>query len=617
MSSSKLRRMVRHPVTLLTLGAVALRLLLFLGRGDYVAYDEGFYLLLGRNLWAGEGYTLTGLTHVALSPLFPVLAGFVDRVIGDPVWAGRIVAALTSGLLVLPCWSIFRRLAGRHIAWLGAIIVAVLPSLAPFVAPRWVGWDLWVGAEPVLHLFLFTGVALVLHAIDTGRGSTAVLAGLSFGLAYLARPEAAPVAGLLVLALAALALVRRTRRPVGWALGFGVAFVLGASPFLLHLHDALGRWALTGRDIVVEQTATDGASDRRRGGTASGIERMLWGGDVTGYVRTLYTLAPSGTRMASGYWGIPRQQGRAPAGPRSPVAAPTPTSDSVTSPSATYSASLRPFAASGESGADSIAPAQVGATPAGVDSGARPGRLSLYVRALGRVAPWYLWPLILAGLVARRRTAAPAWREALAFGPIVVTSVVIAIVVGSDPRTQLMIAPVLAFYTARGIRVGGGLLDHRIRSVALQRGFVSLLLALITVGVLLGEDVRRLYLSVTVGSEHQLLATENRRAASSLREVVPEDRPLMSWHPSLALYANRDWRVLPLASFDEMMRYAAAIDSEHVVLSIFYPSPIDRERMPREYLAITVPAELGDATGWRVQVDRVVGSVAVGAAVPR
>ena len=38
-----------HPVVWLTAGACALRLLAFLGRGDYVAFDEGWYLLLGIN----------------------------------------------------------------------------------------------------------------------------------------------------------------------------------------------------------------------------------------------------------------------------------------------------------------------------------------------------------------------------------------------------------------------------------------------------------------------------------------------------------------------------------------------------------------------------------------
>ncbi|NIQ52338.1 MAG: hypothetical protein GWN71_02350, partial [Gammaproteobacteria bacterium] len=76
-----------------------------------MAFDEGWYLLLGRNLFAGDGYTLAGLQHVTLSPLFPLLAGLLDLVLHDAVWAGRVVAAVSAGLLVVPCWFLFRRLS--------------------------------------------------------------------------------------------------------------------------------------------------------------------------------------------------------------------------------------------------------------------------------------------------------------------------------------------------------------------------------------------------------------------------------------------------------------------------------------------------------------------------
>lgn len=167
--SHRIKRWLNHPLALLTCGAIALRLLMFIGRGDYVAFDEGFYLLLGRNLWDWNGFTLSGLRHIALSPLFPILAGGLNLLMGDPVWAGRIVAALTSGLLVVPCWFLFRRISSRRTAFGGCAIILVLPALTPFVAPVWMGWDLWVGAEPVLHLFLYTGLAISLRAFQDAR----------------------------------------------------------------------------------------------------------------------------------------------------------------------------------------------------------------------------------------------------------------------------------------------------------------------------------------------------------------------------------------------------------------------------------------------------------------
>ncbi|HEX6940633.1 MAG TPA: glycosyltransferase family 39 protein, partial [Longimicrobiales bacterium] len=233
----------------LTAGAVLLRVLLFFGRGDFVAFDEGWYLLLGQSLWAGNGFRLTGLRHTALSPLFPVVAGGVAAVAGDPVWAGRTVAAVAGGLLVLPCWSLFRRLAGRRTAWLGCLVVAVMPSLSAFTVPYWVGWDLWMGPEPVYHLFVFTGFALALRGHDRSSPRDWALAGASFALAYLARPEAILIGGILGAVACGSAILRRSGRSTLQPLAFAIAFGVFAAPYWVYLHDALGRWALTGRHL--------------------------------------------------------------------------------------------------------------------------------------------------------------------------------------------------------------------------------------------------------------------------------------------------------------------------------------------------------------------------------
>ena len=68
---------------LLVLSAIAVRFIVFTSRGDYVAFDEGWYLLLGRSVFDGEGFRLSGLRHTTLSPLFPLAAGLADAVVGN------------------------------------------------------------------------------------------------------------------------------------------------------------------------------------------------------------------------------------------------------------------------------------------------------------------------------------------------------------------------------------------------------------------------------------------------------------------------------------------------------------------------------------------------------
>lgn len=576
-------------VLLLTLAAVALRLVMFLGRGDYLAFDEGWYLLLGRNLFSGDGYTLSGLRHTTLSPLFPILAGATGAVLRDPIWAGRLVAAVTAGLVVWPCWHIFRRIGGRRTALVGCAFVAVMPALTPFVAAYWIGWDLWVGAEPVLQFFLYSALALTLRARERQRTGDWLLAGAAFALAYLARPEAILPFGIIGLLLLLFAARTRSLRTVGHAAALGVAFALTAAPYWIYLHDVLDRWTLTGRAIELSAPAARGGSAPAAApsGAAATIEHMLWGGDEKPYVQVLYGLHPSGTRLASTYWGVPDRTAAAPGAAGARVAPVPPPEVQPAGPASLPEPPLQPRRAS---------------------------RLELYLRALGRVVPWYVWPLVGVGLLAARA----AWRtELFLLVPLFGASAAIAAIVAVDPRTQLFIVPLAAFYAARGIGVTGVFVDRRLRRGRFRRGFVRLALTATVFTLLLGTDARWLWLSTTLGSPHHVVGEANRRAGEALREVLPADEPLMSWHPAHALYARRDWRVLPYAEFPDVVRYANAIESEFVLLSVYYPMPQLLDEMPQEHLLVHVPPGTAAADSWNIRFADGAGPYLVGRLTPR
>ncbi|HSK19340.1 MAG TPA: glycosyltransferase family 39 protein [Longimicrobiales bacterium] len=563
-----------RPVLWLTLAAIALRLVIFLGRGDYVAFDEGWYLLLARSLFDGQGYSLTGLRHVTLSPLFPILAGAVAELIGDPIRAGRLVAAVAAGLLVWPCWSIFNRLTDRRTAWLACVFVAVMPALAPFAAPYWIGWDLWVGAEPLLHVFLFAGIALALRGWREQRTADWAAAGLALALAYLARSEAILPFGMLGLLLTARALWLRTPRAMLNVAVLALAFAVTAAPYWLYLHDAMGRWTITGRgvEVVVPRRATDAATAAESpppGSAATGIERMLWEEGQRSYMYSLYALDASATHLASSYWGIPDED-----------AAATQARNAAVEPTAPR--------------AGSPAPVADAASPAAAQNDTLPGRWTLYVRALTTAIPWYLWPFIGVGLFGMRR----AWRDELVVAvPLVLTSVAIARIVAADPRTQLFIVPLAAFYAARGVTMFGAFVDDRIRDGSLRRGFVATATAAILAFVLLATEARWVYLGLSLGSPHHLVGSANRRMGEALRDIVPEHEPVMSWHPAIALYARRDWRVLPHASFDNVVRYANATDTRFLVLSQYYPPQGILGELPREHLVLDIPPGAAAAGG--------------------
>lgn len=585
-----------HPLLSLTLAAIALRLLLMLGRGDYVAFDEGWYLLLGRNLWSGDGYTLSGLDHVALSPLFPILAGALDRVVDAAVWAGRIVAALAAGLLVVPCWSIFRRLGGREIAVVGATFVAVMPSLAPFVVPYWIGWDLWVGAEPLLHLFLFTGIALFLRAWQEGGIGVALACGAAFGLAYLSRPEAIvlfAIVGLIALA-AALRSLLATRARLWSVVACSLAFVVVAAPYWLYLHDQLGRWAISGRGVqVVAPASADGG--RRASAPSAGIERMLWADDES-YVWSLYALDASGTALASTYWGLPDSE--------APPAAASARSDTASAEAREAVPGDGPASAPADRAGDGRSAPEAGFFD----------DLRIYVRALGIVVPWFVWPIAILGVFVPRGGRRPRM-EALFALPLAGTSVLVAVVVATDPRTQLFVAPLVAYYAARGTLAAAHALEARMGSEMRRQVAVGLVAGTLAV-LLLGISARRLYLSLAVGSPHHIVGAENAVVGDALDALAPADATVMSWHPAIALFADRDWRVLPHEPMDRIIRYARTQPNPLVVLSVFYPPELLRSEEPH-YLIVPVTAETPDAAVWSIEIPRPARTWAFGTLRPQ
>ena len=619
-----------RPLLLLTLGAIALRLILLLGRGDYLAFDEGWYLLLARSLFTGDGYSLVGFPHTALSPLFPILAGAVGALMDSWVWGGRLVAAVASGLLVLPAWAVFRRLTDRRVAFIGVALVTVLPSLAPFVVPFWIGADLWVGAEPLLHLLLYTGVALWMWADegeDAGRQaatgdpraeagdgpvslsgwltSGALLwlgTGAVFGLAFLARPEAIITWGLLgLIALGLAAVTRSPRRLYGAAL-MGVGFVLLASPYWLYIHDVSGHWSLTGRGVSLPAVAA-GSGGTERSGAARVIERMLWQDDAA-YQERLYGLDPTGLRLRSDYWGV---QPAAPAGPatdddsRESQVRQGLTGDTLreTTPSAEpQGAAGDPPAA--EAGEPSPARAP---TSTGTASREPPAASRLYLRALRNVVPLLLWLFVLLGAV-RPRGRSVLRRELPVVGALLGTSLAIAGVVAVDTRTQLFLAPLLALYAARGF----ALVEERLRQQwpdGPRPGFIEMVLAATAVVWLLGINGRRLYLSLSLGSPHHIVADQNRAVAEELDALLETDTgPVASWHPAIAVYADRDWRVLPSADFPDMVRYLDAAGADALVLSAYYPPDMGVENLGTRYLVLPVPEARGQAGPWRIGLVR-------------
>ncbi len=539
----------RRALVLTAAGALALRVVLLVARGDYIVYDEGYYLLLARSLRAGAGFALNGLPHVALSPLQPVLVALASAAGMSDLWTSRLLAAVCGALLVFPVASIARLAGGAKAARPAAMFTAVSPALMSFV-PFFPGrsWNLYFGSEP---LFLLLAVAAVAAAVRAESGSWRwwAASGALGALAYLTRLEGAVLCGALLVVLAARLAARRAGA-AGWG-RLAVAAAVGmavAAPYWLYLHRELGRWALSGR---VQAAAPAGAAapsavqGARSGGEV--LSAFVWQGQPDAFLRALYSLDPSGTRMVSQYWGVRR------AGP-GPVAA---------SASASGPAAAAPDSGEGRAAAPP----------------ARHGALKVWWEGVTAVVPWWFVALALAGLALGSSEAL-----ALVF-PLAVCATLPSVLTYVEPRSLLPLAPLAAIYAAVAlVRLRERLPGRMARPAAV-------LPALLAAGLVwpAARDGAQAWAQTT---PLQQVASAQRAVGEYLARHLPADARVMSWHPAVALWARRDWRVLPWDSFARIAGYAVHEGAAAIVRSRFEPSPIPRP--PRAFTVIlpgAVPAD--------------------------
>ena len=198
------------------------------------------YARIAQNLLHGAGYVgiNTPGTELMFPPLFPWMIAATSLVTHNYETAGRLVAFILGSLLPLPVFFVARRLFGRRVAAIAAVL-AVLH-------PLFIGLSIAVYSEGPYLTILLSAFYLVLRAFDHPRLRNWLLVGVAFGIAYLLRQEA-----FLSLLFVLLFLLLFREQPfasrfklAATALG---AFLLVASPEIILVHHATGTLRLEGK----------------------------------------------------------------------------------------------------------------------------------------------------------------------------------------------------------------------------------------------------------------------------------------------------------------------------------------------------------------------------------
>lgn len=223
--------------------AVALRLALA-AMPRVIRWDEPDYLWLGRGVWSGLGYTISGSPELHYTPLFPLLAGAIYRLTGNPELGSSFWYVLLGSLVCVPVYRIARRLYGSKVAVIAAVLTAVFPGLSSAV----LYWGTMT--EPLFILLVYSALWAGLNAFDTDEPWRYGVVGALLSLAYLARPEGIMWFG----AFLGLALLRwaASGRLIRWRVlahlaVYVAAFLLVATPYATFMYRQTGKMMATGK----------------------------------------------------------------------------------------------------------------------------------------------------------------------------------------------------------------------------------------------------------------------------------------------------------------------------------------------------------------------------------
>ncbi|MEW5977969.1 MAG: glycosyltransferase family 39 protein [Acidobacteriota bacterium] len=203
--------------------------------------EGGEYARLADNLLDKKGYTsILGGPNLMYAPLYPILIAIFTLPLGNSEMAGRFLTVIMGAVLVVPMMLIARRLYGYCVALICGLLVAFHPLL--------IGFSAAVYNEVPYLTFQMLGVYFGLVGFGNLGTQPCLLSGIFLGLAYLIRPEAVGLAGLIAGAI----VVRHSRtsgikKSAKTAVVLLGAFLLVALPYVLFLSHSTGTLCFEGK----------------------------------------------------------------------------------------------------------------------------------------------------------------------------------------------------------------------------------------------------------------------------------------------------------------------------------------------------------------------------------
>ena len=238
----------RKVIAVAVLGAALLRVAWAIRHGFALDQEGVEYCRIAQNLLAGRGYVgmLDNGTELNFAPLYPLMIAAVSLVVGSAALAARVIAIAFGSVLVIPMFGIAERLYGRRVAATVAALVVFHPVLIAGGASTY--------AEGPYLTLLMCGLLWWMDWTARPRVRAAAVAGAFLGLAYLVRPEAVVVVGVLAVAgFVAARLAFEGRPPLPGIVALAATFAAVAAPNIVFLTLSTGSLRIEAKGTVAYQ----------------------------------------------------------------------------------------------------------------------------------------------------------------------------------------------------------------------------------------------------------------------------------------------------------------------------------------------------------------------------
>lgn len=242
MTSTNNRKLEFALLAMIMLLGLALRLHWMITQTPTMS-DGTLYVRVAENLIKGNGpIGLWGEPETMYGLLFPFLIAGMTTVVPSTETAAHVVALIFGTALIAIVFQIARVMYGRRTAFICALLVAGHPLLVAVSASVF-NEDIYM---TLLMAAIYCGLRTLERQANTYRWHW--LCGSCFGLAYLARPEAAAYPFLLAVVLCVVGLARKRLKPALLAGAIVVgAFSFVASPYVAYLYKETGALRLEGK----------------------------------------------------------------------------------------------------------------------------------------------------------------------------------------------------------------------------------------------------------------------------------------------------------------------------------------------------------------------------------